>query len=112
MAQRLTALVDRIIALRPRTHIVLSAVAPIRMPSFQLASEDYASWVKSVVAQERARGHGVVLADIYDAFFRKTAGRRQPIPGLIDYKGVHPTAIGYQVMANVYTKAVQAALGG
>ena len=111
VAGRLTALVDRIIALRPQTHIVLSAVAPITKQGFGVASEDYARWVKAVVAQEQSRGHAVVLADVYDAFFRSVGGRREVVPGLLDVTGIHPTPLGYQVMANIYGNSVRAALG-
>jgi lysophospholipase L1-like esterase len=107
LTQRLTALLDKIYALRPHARIVLSSIVPMHAP-YLVASADYASWVSSLVAKERARGHKIVFADVFHTFMKRSRGRGvEPNPGLVGPKGFHPTPAGYELMGHIFTKYVQ-----
>jgi lysophospholipase L1-like esterase len=111
LAQRLTALVDKIFTLRPSTRIVLSNIVPMERSNFGEVSELYGVAVAQIVQQEAAAHRHIVFADVYHQFIRTVDGHATLTPGLLTSGGIHPTPAGYAMMAQVYARAVQAVIG-
>jgi lysophospholipase L1-like esterase len=110
LANRLKALVDKIYSLRPSTHIVLSNIVPIEANSFEPVSREYSYFVARVVDQERGLGRPIVFADVFHKFAHVSDDQTILYPGMMSDGGIHPSTLGYNVMANVYANAVQAVL--
>jgi hypothetical protein len=83
MTTRLKGLVDKILTLRPGSRIV---------------------------AQERAAGARIVLADVWSKFVVHTPAGDYDVPGLLSPDAVHPGIEGYSVMAAVYRDAILSVL--
>jgi lysophospholipase L1-like esterase len=110
MTARLEGLVDKLLALRPDSRVVLSNVIPIGLTGVDLVTGEYGTAIADLVARERAAGKRVVLADVWSRFAQATPAGVVLVPGLLCQDAVHPTVAGYAVMAAVYRDAVLAAL--
>ncbi len=98
--QRLDDLVSRIVAYNPAIHIIVSTIIPANAP----ASDRTISYVErlnaripELVARHKAAGHRVSLVDCYT-----------PMLAYPNPDGIHPSAEGAQVMAEVFFKGLKA----
>lgn len=97
---RLDDMVSRIIAYNPQIYIIVSQIIPANAP----ASERTINYVKrlnllipDLVARHQAMGHKVSLVDMYT-----------PMLAYPNPDGIHPSAEGAQVMAEVYFQGMKA----
>lgn len=108
MTGRLESLLGEIRRLDPKAAVVLCTIAPMGATAPDATAHDYDQAIRSrVMADERAAGAHVVLADVEQAFLSNTAGYHE----LVGPDGVHLTPMGYQTMAQVIAPAVEAASG-
>lgn len=107
LTRRLATLLDRIQALRPRTELVVATVTPIDTPVLGSVVATYAVSVRRLVAVLRAKGMPITLADVYAAFTLPGARGSSVLPGLLSGDRVHPSALGYAVMARTFAAAIE-----
>jgi lysophospholipase L1-like esterase len=106
MQQRLTNLVDLILAARPGVHLLIATIIDVRNPnSYGGTPERIAEMnalIPPLVQARAAQGHNIRLVDMHD------------LAGIVatDYSadGVHPNATGYDKMAAVWYSALQQVL--
>jgi lysophospholipase L1-like esterase len=110
MTTRLKGLVDKILTLRPGSRIVLSNVIPIGLTNTDATTGPYGAAIADLVAQERAAGARIVLADVWSKFVVHTPAGDYDVPGLLSPDAVHPGIEGYSVMAAVYRDAILSVL--
>jgi lysophospholipase L1-like esterase len=104
MTDRLEALVDKVLALRPDSIVVVSTVIPLATGGVvDAVPAEYASAVRDRIRAHPQYGTHVRLVDAYAAFV-DDAGR--PIAGLLSGDGCHPTAAGYAVLGRTFAAAV------
>lgn len=110
LTARLKGLVDKLLALRPGSRVVLSNVLPVGSVTTDATTPEYGAAIAGLVADEVAAGQRVVFADVWSRFAVATPGGSIAVPGLLSPDAIHPNAAGYAVMAAVYRDAVVAAL--
>jgi lysophospholipase L1-like esterase len=95
---RLSALVDRIFALRPAAKVYLASIPPLVGPKAHLNSKvvTYNDGVEAVVAAKLAAGKQIQFVDVYSAFGAGDLGS----------DGVHPTRAGHDKIAAVWGDAL------
>lgn len=107
LTSRLQHLVDKLHRSRPRTRIVLATIVPIGHDQCDAITPDYAWSVRQLVDRERSQGLRIDLADVFSAFtYTRSDGSCGVGPNLLSADGVHPTSLGYSVMARVLTASI------
>ena len=91
----LNTLVNKIVTLRPDTHLILADITPYTGQSATVTTINNA--VNAVAAQYQALGKHVSVVDLNTSF---------PSNGLSG-DGVHPNDVGYTWMANQWYGAIQ-----
>jgi lysophospholipase L1-like esterase len=107
MTARLGTLVSTIYKFRPGIRIVLSDIIPIGRVLSDPVTPEYANAIRGLAVHEQDLGRRVVFADVWNAFVVRSHGVDTIIPGLKGPDLYHPAPAGYQVMARVYSNAVQ-----
>ena len=95
---RLSALVDRIMELRPTAQVYVSSIPPLVGPKAGLNSKvvSYNSSVEQIIANKAAAGKPVRFVDAYPAFTASDLGA----------DGIHPTRAGHDKVARVWGDAL------
>lgn len=98
---RLSALVDRIMALRPDATVYVASIPPLVGPKAALNSKviSYNSAVRQIVLDKAAAGRPVRFVDVYPALGA----------GDLAADGIHPTRAGHDKIAKVWGDALLAA---
>jgi lysophospholipase L1-like esterase len=95
---RLDALVGTIFTSRPSVRLLLASVTPLSNASREAAAQTYNSAIPDIVAKYRGLGDDVSFVDMHAAL--------NPAADLTD--GIHPTAAGYQKIADTWYAAATA----
>lgn len=111
LATRLRGLVDKVHRLRPRATIVLATITPVGAETCDPVTPEYARAVRALVAEERASGMRIRLADVWSAYTHADHDTCAILPGLLSADRVHPTSEGYAVMAATFQQALLATAG-
>ncbi|MCG8926296.1 cellulose binding domain-containing protein [Lentzea sp. CC55] len=96
--RRLSALVDKITAQAPGAEVFVSTIIPIRFADATV--RNYNAAIVPMLRAKAAAGKRVHVVDMYPAV---------PISDLPD--GIHPNAVGYSKMANVWFNALSSVPG-
>jgi lysophospholipase L1-like esterase len=104
---RLRTLLDTLHRYRPHATVVVATIVPIGSAFCDAVTPEYAPMVRGLVGQLRAAGRPVVLADAFAAYADTARGGCKIRPGLLS-DTVHPTQLGYAVLADVFALALQA----
>jgi lysophospholipase L1-like esterase len=102
MTARLQSLIGEVETIRPGTEVVLSDTTPIGTGKVDPVTGAYASAVASLARQEIGSGVHLVFTNIWSQFVESTPGGEVVTPGLIGQDGIHPTAGGYDVIAQSF----------
>ena len=92
---RLDALVGSIFTSRPSVRLLLASVTPLSNASREAAAQAYNAAMPGIVAKYRGLGDDVSFVDMHAAL--------NPATDLTD--GIHPTAAGYQKIADTWYAA-------
>jgi lysophospholipase L1-like esterase len=98
--ERLNELVERIRAYNPAIYVIVAQIIPANAPASPRTIhyiEKLNRQIPEMVAQHQALGHRVSMVDCY------TPMRAYPNPD-----GIHPSAAGAQVMADVFFEGMRA----
>lgn len=106
MTGRLGTLITSLYRLRPNVKIVLSDIIPIGRVVCDPVTPEYARAVRNLALYEQHLGRRVAFADVFNSFVVRAHGVNVIRPGLKDADLYHPTPLGYQVMAEVYFRAI------
>lgn len=98
---RLGALMDRILAARPQSLLVVSAIVPTRLPAVNIRVAAYNAAIAGLVSERAARGAHIVSIDAESAF---EANANYSSQLLAD--DLHPNAAGYAVIADTWYTAI------
>ena len=112
MISRLKALVDKIELLQPGTRILLSDTPPMGTAGPDAVTGPYADAVQALAGQERQAGVPVAGVDVWSQFVESTPQGTVIVPGMIGQDGIHPTAAGYQAIANAFRGPLESLLAG
>ncbi len=93
---RLDGLVGHVFSAQKTVTLVIASITPLSDRSRDAVAQTYNSGIPLIIAKYRARGVKIIFADMHGAL--------DPDADLSD--GVHPTASGFQKMADVWTTAL------
>lgn len=94
-AARLDALVGQITVISPSSELIVAAIPPLADPQANERASVFAQEVQAIVNMRAAQGRRVAYVDMYSAL---------AMTDLAD--GVHPNAMGYEKMADVWYEAI------
>ena len=92
---RLDGLVGHVFSTRKTVTLVIASLTPLSDRSRDAVAQAYNSGIPLIVAKYKARGVRVVFADMHGALDPSDL-----------YDGIHPTASGFQKMADVWVTAL------
>lgn len=107
LAARLRTLVETLHQHRPHARLVVGTLLPIGERFCDAITPDYAPRVQELVRELGAEDRPVVLADTFSAFADTARGGCKIRPGMLS-DPVHPTELGYRVLAHVFGLALAA----
>ena len=92
---RLDGLVGDVFSARKTVTLVVASITPLSDRSRDAVAEAYNSGIPLIVAKYKARGFKIVFADMHGALDPSDLS-----------DGIHPTASGFQKMADVWVRAL------
>ena len=95
-AQRLNALIDRLYQSRADLRVVVATIPPMGDPTKNAQVKAYNALVPQIVAAHKKQGQSILLADMDAAL----------TPGDLSADSIHPTTLGYDKMARVWSQAL------
>lgn len=96
---RLSALIDKITTDLPGTQVLVSSISPLADPSRNQRVVTYNSTIPSIVSTKISQGKRVRFVDMYSALTTSDLS-----------DGIHPNAVGYGKMANLWYKELKPVL--
>ncbi|MEJ3746201.1 right-handed parallel beta-helix repeat-containing protein [Actinomycetes bacterium KLBMP 9797] len=101
IGDRLSQLVDHIVAAAPTAHVFVATITPAANAARESSTRQYNALIPGIVSARASAGEKVYLVDMHPAL--------NPATDL--YDGLHPNAQGYAKMATVWYDALRSRAG-
>lgn len=100
-AQRLGVLIDTIVQTTPNALLVVAQIVPTQSDNDNTKVKAFNAGIPAVVKARADAGKHVVLVDMYGAYTKNADYKTKYLAN-----GLHPSDVGYGVMANVWWEAI------
>jgi Concanavalin A-like lectin/glucanases superfamily/GDSL-like Lipase/Acylhydrolase family len=108
--QRLEAMLSKIFSLRPDTHLFLSTIPPLPLPTDAgktAIAKAYNGLMKSLtVPRFLVLGHNIRLVDQYSNFILASSPDGDTVNTALFGDNIHPNEAGYQLMGDTWSAAM------